>query len=231
MESNDKGGKIPKARSGHRIVNDDKGNVYSFGGFNPAIDANDEELTDDQNWRLYYPLFRELWKFSYTKLKWKKLETTGEIPIHMASPCAIYSNDKLIIYGGTGVPFGYTSSNKLYECHLKTLTWKLITVDEANSDKPEELYGQAIALDPWKPALYAIGGTTGFRYTINVHQFDFSSLVWKELWKNKYNKIKPEERYRHEIILNDDKIYILGGGTVYECFGFEEVSVHHFFKA
>ena len=39
----------PKARSGHRIVYYD-GRIYSFGGYNPAVDAEDDELSNDPFW-------------------------------------------------------------------------------------------------------------------------------------------------------------------------------------
>ena len=36
----------PKARSGHRIIYYDS-RIYSFGGYNPAVDAEDDELSNN----------------------------------------------------------------------------------------------------------------------------------------------------------------------------------------
>lgn len=35
----------------------------------------------------------------------------------------------------------------------------------------------------------------------------------------------PEDRYRHEVVLHQNQLFILGGGTSSECFGFQRVPV------
>src|SRR5688572_12567318 len=117
---------MPKARSGHRIVSDSDGNIYSFGGYNPHVAESDEELADDEDWRNTRPLFKELWKFDITTKTWMKLRTKGNAPSQLASHCAVLVNRHILVYGGTGVPFGLSSSNQIYTCNLDTLEWQLI---------------------------------------------------------------------------------------------------------
>ena len=50
-------GPRPKPRSGHRIVYH-KGKIFSFGGFNPSILADDPSMDDDIFWRDSRPLFK-----------------------------------------------------------------------------------------------------------------------------------------------------------------------------
>lgn len=223
--------RVPKARSGHRIAIDDLGHLYSFGGYNPHINSDDEDLSDDSEWLNTRPLFRELWKFDMTQKKWIKLRTGGESPTQLASHCAVIVDRLLIVYGGTGVPFGQSSSNLIHTCNLDTLMWQKVRVSDTSdpAQQPIEQYGQAIAVDVDEGCLYVVGGTTGYRYTIDVHKFDFRTQTWHELyrkiWGNTGNGPFPEERYRHEIVLYKKKLYVFGGGTADTCFGFKEVAV------
>lgn len=145
---------VPKPRSGHRIVCDYVGHVYSIGGYNPSIDSDEEGLDDD--WRESRPLFKELWKYSPTTKTWMRIRTTGEIPKHLASHSAVFIGGSLIVYGGTGVPFGHTSSNIVYCCDLETYTWKSIEPANPSNDVniPPQGYGQGIVVDPIDECVY-----------------------------------------------------------------------------
>lgn len=55
----------PRARSGHRIVCDEK-YLYSYGGYNPRIPEDDPVLAKDEVWNESKPLFKELWRFNLT---------------------------------------------------------------------------------------------------------------------------------------------------------------------
>ena len=52
-------GRRPKPRSGHRIVHY-KGRLFSFGGYNPSISQDDEEMAGDAFWQESRPLFKEV---------------------------------------------------------------------------------------------------------------------------------------------------------------------------
>ena len=44
----------------------------------------------------------------------------------------------LLVFGGTGIPFGEASSNQLYVCNLNTRTWRHI---ECDGEFPIRVYG------------------------------------------------------------------------------------------
>lgn len=54
--------KKPRARSGHRIVCNDK-YMYSIGGFNPGIPDDDPDMSKDEVWQESKPLFKVLRSF------------------------------------------------------------------------------------------------------------------------------------------------------------------------
>ncbi|XP_064486479.1 kelch domain-containing protein 10-like [Ornithodoros turicata] len=184
---------VPKPRSGHRIVASG-GNVYAFGGYNPENEGDDPNSF----------LFKELWHFNTDSKRWTNLDMTGDIPSELASHAALLRGDTLLVYGGTAVPFGERISNKLYACNLRTCRWTLLP---AEGDFPEEQYGQAMCLH--NGALYVVGGTTGFEYSMDVHRLSLPDLTWKRL----HTLQEPKSRYRHELVSYSDMIYVLGGGT------------------
>ncbi len=197
--------------------------IYSFGGYNPTISDSDPDLKQDIDWNETKPLFRELWKFSRTTRLWTKLSTCGSSPKELASHCAAIINNYLLVFGGTGVPFGETSSNKMHVLNLNSnaLNWNLIITNNNNIDNkmPVEQYGQALTIDYETNNVYVVGGTTGYQYTIDVHMFDLKTHVWHHLFEKNYEFYGsfPQERYRHEIAFYNNRIYVIGGGTATYC--------------
>ena len=161
----------PKARSGHRLVADPDGNLYSFGGFNSDL-VESKDLADDAEWQRTKPLFAELWKFNVSTNEWIRIQTSGEFPKELASHCVeLLDGEMLISYGGTAVPFEDCCSNNLYTCNLATnRTWSRIAYDlTTKSEWPTKKYGQAMCLDTQRRLLYVSGGTDGFAFCIDVH--------------------------------------------------------------
>lgn len=208
----------PKARSGHRIVCDSK-NLYSYGGFNPGISDNDPDMENDATWIASKPLFKELWKFNLITQRWKRLPGQKSMPNELASNAMILRGSLLIVHGGTGVPFGASCSNKLYMCNV--YDGKMMVVP-AKGDLPEPQYGQALICHG--PYLYTVGGTTGMDYTCDIHRFDLRTNVWEAVYIcSGADQSEPEGRYRHELAFDGKMIYVLGGGTAMEVFGFSEI--------
>lgn len=203
----------PVARSGHRIIVY-KGNVFAFGGYSPRDPITNDIIEQPNNRRL----FQELWKFNFASKTWFNLQTSGTMPSEVASHAAVLVDNFILAYGGTGVPFGNSSSNSTHLCNLDTLEWCTLTT---TGDKPQRLYGQAIALHNGK--MYVIGGTTGFDYTMSVHCLDFHTKVWTRLDNLKKQNYVPLPRYRHEIVVLDNTIFVFGGGTAMDCFDFEKI--------
>lgn len=89
-----------------------------------------------------------------------------EMPRESVSNALTMTDDCLVLYGGTGFPFGEKRSN---DTHLmwpygKRMIERLTT----KGDKPDQLYGQAILVR--ENYLYVIGGTSGHEFTCDIHR-------------------------------------------------------------
>ncbi|GIY73673.1 kelch domain-containing protein 10 [Caerostris darwini] len=196
----------PEPRSGHRIVVLD-GNVYTFGGYTPIAEGGS----------VNHLLFKQLWRYNVAARCWKLLESTGEIPEELASHSAALLGSYMLVYGGTGLPFGETSSNSVHICNLNTLEWSKL---DTEGTKPDEMYGQAMIIHDNKA--YVVGGTTGYSYSMDVHCLDVKTKTWTNL-DGKNDSERPPSRYRHEIAFHKDRIYVFGGGTAFDSYDFKEV--------
>lgn len=214
---------LPKPRSGHRIVCDE-GNMYSFGGYNPCLSTADQAGLVSANgqgqfWSENIPLFKELWKFNISTRTWKRMHVQ-EIPDILASNAAVLSGHVLMVYGGTGVPFGANCSKDLYICNLKSDSDKLkFDLISTTGNCPLPQYGQAVVLVG--SHLYTLGGTTGFEYSCDVHRLNLKTGHWEAVYTCKGTDNEPTGRYRHEVAFDGDRIYVLGGGTATESFDFQ----------
>lgn len=200
----------PIARSGHRIVCNDK-NLYSFGGYNPDVALQDNSVWTSK------PLFKELWKFNFATKKWKRLPCHKITPNEVASNTVALIGCTLIIHGGTGYPFGAICNNNVYVCNINTGEMQVLRV---TGDLPEPQYGQGALCDG--EYLYTIGGTTGLVYTCDIHRLNLKTQVWESVYIcSGGDTSEPASRYRHELAFDGRVIYVLGGGTASEAFGFE----------
>ncbi|RXM32301.1 Kelch domain-containing protein 10, partial [Acipenser ruthenus] len=195
------GNRPPPARSGHRCVADNA-NLYVFGGYNPDFDESGGSENED------YPLFRELWKYHFATGTWQQMRTEGYMPRELASMSAVLHGNNLLVFGGTGIPFGESNGNDVHVCNVKYKRWSLLG---CRGKKPNRIYGQAMAII--NGYLYVFGGTTGYIYSTDLHRLDLNTREWIHLKPNNPPDDLPEERYRHEITHDGQKIYILGGGT------------------
>ncbi|TNN65187.1 Kelch domain-containing protein 10 [Liparis tanakae] len=195
------GHRTPPARSGHRCVADNT-NLYVFGGYNPDYDESGGSENED------YPLFRELWRYHFATGCWQQIRTEGYMPTELASMSAVLHGNNLLVFGGTGIPFGENNGNDVHVCNVKYKRWSLLN---CRGKKPNRIYGQAMVII--NGFLYVFGGTTGYIYSTDLHRLDLTTREWIHLKPNNPPDDLPEERYRHEIAHDGQRIYILGGGT------------------
>lgn len=211
---------LPQPRSGHRIVCDSK-NLYSFGGYNPHIQSN--EGSNDQVWVDSYPLFQELWRFNFASRKWLLYSSQRSLPRELASNAVLRKGNTLMVYGGTGSPFGYRCSNKLFISRLNEDAGDMFEV-KTDGQEPIPQYGQALVYH--HGYLYTIGGTTGFAYTCDIHRLELKTGIWEDVYICQGNgDYEPFGRYRHEVAFDGTNIYILGGGTAEEAYEFGKIPV------
>lgn len=193
---------------------------------------DDEDLIEDPSWVDSSPMLKELWKFNPFVRVWTKISVTGSPPKQLASHSVVILGNQLLVYGGTAYPFGQNSSNRIYTCDLTSGKWKQMhhtnRADDNIDDLPPRQYGQAVVLDEANYHFYSIGGTTGHEYSIDVHRFDLLTKRWTCLWKKSTavgGDVFPEERYRHECVLFDKKIFAFGGGTDHVVFSMKTIPV------
>ncbi|XP_039263633.2 kelch domain-containing protein 10-like [Styela clava] len=183
----------PSARSGHRAVANET-HMWVLGGYNPG--------------NVNTPLFREIWRLNIATGQWNLMQCEGDMPGELASHSTIIDNSHMLVFGGTGYPFGINSSNKLSVCNLRSGVWRELKCD---GNLPDEKYGQAMTL--YKRKLIVHGGTSGYFYNTDLHKLNLKTLKWNRIIPNNVFSEMPAERYRHEIALFQDNLIILGGGT------------------
>lgn len=98
---------------------------------------------------------------------------------HTAQLCQIDGQTKMVVFGGTGMPFGSNLSNNVYLCDISNdFNWKTMTVS-TDSQMPHRLYGQALVVDSKTDSLYTVGGTSGFHYFMDVHRLNLHTRAWE----------------------------------------------------
>uniref|UniRef100_A0A3B4BG74 Kelch domain-containing protein 10 n=1 Tax=Periophthalmus magnuspinnatus TaxID=409849 RepID=A0A3B4BG74_9GOBI len=207
----DSGQFVPPARSGHRCVADNT-NLYVFGGYNPDFEEAGGSENED------YPLFRELWRFHFATGTWQQVRTEGYMPTELASMSAVMHGNNLLVFGGTGIPFGENNGNDVHVCNVHYKRWNLLN---CRGKKPNKIYGQAMIIV--NGYLYVFGGTTGYLYSTDLHRLDLSTREWTHLKPNNTPSDLPEERLKlsndicpgwrdfMDLIPSGQEVFICGG--------------------
>lgn len=98
------------------------------------------------------------------------------MPEELISNAVATRNDVVLVYGGTGYPFGEKNSNKCSILYPYAMP-KQINIVETSGEKPDPQYGQAIMLHGGY--LYVIGGTSGHEYTCDIYRY-VEYTAWAE---------------------------------------------------
>lgn len=217
----------PQARSGHKILSNDK-NLYSYGGFNPHASVDHLKYFDPKELLSISDAdnperstFKEIWKYNFVSRTWKKFQMT--IPEETASSVIILKEDTIIVFGGTGYPYGERCNNHVYIFNIKEDREFLQL--PVNGHIPRPQYGQAACFS--NPSLYVVGGTDGFKYSCDVYKLNIDTQTWIPFYISNENdpvdedKSEPKARYKHEVGFDGRNIYMLGGGNQSEVFGFQ----------
>ncbi|XP_063238402.1 kelch domain-containing protein 10 [Bacillus rossius redtenbacheri] len=214
----------PMPRSGHRLVCDGS-DLYLFGGFCPRLSPQHASQMDaDPVWAESRPLFKELWRFNMAAREWRRLPCEASLPRELASSAACMRGGVVFLFGGSGFPFGSACSNRVfrYEARAGGEVRELQT----SGARPRPMYGQAVLLVG--PHLYAVGGTTGFEFSSDVHRLDLRAGRWEEVYVS--TGAAPEEpsgRYRHELALHGERLFLIGGGTGDRACSLKSVHAFH----
>ncbi|KAI8434763.1 hypothetical protein MSG28_003281, partial [Choristoneura fumiferana] len=144
-----RGFECPRPRSGHRIACDDV-NIYCFGGYNPVLPRASVQR-ENPTWTPERPLFKELWSFSIASRKWKEHKVVENMPEELASNAMCMNGRYLMIFGGTGAPFGNKCSNDV-------IAWKTSPVCCGMAEASEVGEATTVVPGPHRsptPELYA----------------------------------------------------------------------------
>ncbi|KAI0980353.1 hypothetical protein GJ496_001089 [Pomphorhynchus laevis] len=210
----------PHPRSGHKGAANST-DFYIWGGYCPRSDV----ILSDRHYSAIQPLvFFELWRFNYATLSWNICSHFGDVPNIGAASCAVcLDNNILYVYGGTGYPFAHSVSNDLYACDLSTYEWKKLKL---TGDRLPKAYGSSIAIVG--NHLYILFGTNGFVFYSAVYQIDTKTYRCKKvcstLREKELNGINGG-RYRQEIAVKDNQIFVFGGAGSEDNFGFKHIPV------
>jgi len=187
----DSDGNVPQSRSGHTCALHKNRFLYVFGGF------------DGSN------CFDDLYVLDLELRQWRQITPGGELPTGRASHSAVTDEHAGVMYvfGGSGSHFGYTNKRDLCEFCFETETWRLLS--NPLEDTPSARYGQSMVA--YQEGLYVWGGTHGTNYPTDMHRFDLCSKQWEYVVTT---GDLPCGRYRHQAMVKDDLMYIVGGSGI-----------------
>lgn len=103
--------------------------MYIFGGFNMIEHVQ--------------MLFPEVWRYEFSSGHSERLSTSGPSPTTVASQSMLLSNNKLYLFGGSGIPFGMHVSNDLHVLDLDSLQWELLP---CHGEPPSVRFGQVVQI-------------------------------------------------------------------------------------
>ena len=181
---------FPTPRSGHRLVAV-QDTLVLFGGYTHAPITGGE-------------IKKDVWCYNVNLGSWKHVTTNDEhFPASTASCAVISHNSKIFVFGGSGVIFGSSNSDKLHILDMATLQWETVTF---TGNIIEGGYGHSISLSG-DGYLYIYGGCDGFHY------FNTMNKICINKWHNStFYRQNFEGRYRHESIDHNGMIMVFGGG-------------------
>ncbi|CAF4719053.1 unnamed protein product [Rotaria sp. Silwood1] len=187
----------PHPRSGHRAVAT-ASDFWIWGGYYPST-TNPQEC-----------MFNELWRFNYALRQWTLEIPTGEGPnLTLASHSMCLYRNLVFVFGGTGYPFGQNVSNELFILDLKRCHW---TRCQLRNQQPEQVYGASMIIK--NNHLYILCGTNRWSYNTNVYDIYLPTLECTQIGYtfDEIEEFNENGRYRQEIYLYDNKIFLFGGG-------------------
>ncbi|CEL92730.1 unnamed protein product [Vitrella brassicaformis CCMP3155] len=181
-------GELPANRSGHTCVLYKERYLYVFGGFDGAN------------------CFDDVYELDIDTRVWRCVNARGERPSGRASHSAVADDigGVMYVFGGSGSHFGYTNKRDLHMYNFATETWVLLA--NPTEDRPSARYGQSMVL--YKEGLYVWGGTHGTNYPTEMYRFDICTKTWDLVVTS---GDAPVGRYRHQCMVKDDVMYIVGG--------------------
>jgi N-acetylneuraminic acid mutarotase len=179
-------GNIPCKRSGHNtVIVDNK--VYLFGGC--SLDNFNNEFIDN-----------DLCIFNLDTHEWVLLLQKNN-PFNRATYGMCATNYNSFIISG-GVQSNNTMHPDLYEYSICSNKWEKINDNIINN-----IYGHSV--NKFNNIYLIFGGTTGTEYNNKLYSYNLNTNEYNEIFTT--GEI-PSKRYKHQAIIIDIFLYIIGGG-------------------
>jgi hypothetical protein len=70
---------------------------------------------------------------------------TTQLKPSVLCPSAVLHGNNLLVFGGTGIPFGENNGNDVHVCNVKYKRWSLLN---CRGKKPNRIYGQVGQSNP-----------------------------------------------------------------------------------
>lgn len=175
-------------------------------------------------------MYKEILVYNFVRKRWKLLneeEGSNDVPDELASSSMLMYGKTLVIFGGTSYPFGLRCSNTITLVRPDEKPFRVQELKTLNdeSNQPPGQYGMSIACK--NNFLYTLGGTQGFDYTADLFRLNFETQKWELLAMSRpiIDPAQPIGRYRHEIAIDSNYVYIFGGGTSDQVFDLKKLPV------
>jgi len=185
-------GQLPGKRSGHSVVS--LGNrTYLFGGCGETTDCLGDYFS--------YDLSSHCWKKMGFEMYGPKPRASFEM---ILGPI-----DGTIIIGG-GTAKDAAVHGDLFEYNLLTREWREIFFEEGYTASKEFLSLYGMTMRTYQTTIIGFGGSSGTAYSDITVVLDLPKLKCTKLVTT---GSCPSPRYKHQALIVEDRMYVLGGGN------------------
>ncbi|EDQ85615.1 uncharacterized protein MONBRDRAFT_29126 [Monosiga brevicollis MX1] len=126
------------------------------------------------------------------------------------SQSAVAVGYEIWIYGGTEYPFGVNNARDLHYIDVRVGEWH--TISHEIDQCPLARFGQSMVYDAAQECFWIFGGTQGTQFYNDLWRFDLATRTWEEIVQGPFDNW-PTPRYRHQAVMHNHRMVVLGGGT------------------
>eukprot|EP00639_Heterosigma_akashiwo_P017454 CAMPEP_0206398526 /NCGR_PEP_ID=MMETSP0294-20121207/24219_1 /ASSEMBLY_ACC=CAM_ASM_000327 /TAXON_ID=39354 /ORGANISM="Heterosigma akashiwo, Strain CCMP2393" /LENGTH=459 /DNA_ID=CAMNT_0053854037 /DNA_START=202 /DNA_END=1582 /DNA_ORIENTATION=+ len=184
-------GQVPCERSGHAVVLVGS-TVYLFGGYGGSEPVHLADINS----------------FDLETRRWNRIKDSGDVPCPRTAFAMCWDKqDSIFLWGGTDHDLQGLADQEVYQFHIHARKWERVVTRNRGILNLRYFGRSATAYK--NSLLFFGGGVKGGRFTNELLQLDLDTMVWSRL---ETTGEAPCARYKHQALLVQDKLYIVGGG-------------------